>query len=155
MSCGATRCFSASGLSPLRVVCPAHSSSPSLPSPAHGTIQGPPGEKGERGYPGPKGKPCRPFPRNPCSAGSSTASTECRHGAAPGHSLPTVEVAPSESQPKHCPSLVFLAGLSLFVGQSDSRTNLVFSFLQVTPDRWAHQDATGRGDQKERKERKV
>lgn len=32
---------------------------------------------------------------------------------------------------------------------------MVFLFLQVTLGQWAHQDAMGRGDQKERKARKV
>jgi len=37
-------------------------------SPAHGTVRGPPGEKGERGYPGPKGNACHPFPLKPYNA---------------------------------------------------------------------------------------
>lgn len=35
------------------------------------------------------------------------------------------------------------------------RANLAFSFLQVTPDRWARRDAMGKGDPRERKARKV
>lgn len=35
------------------------------------------------------------------------------------------------------------------------RANSAFLFLQVTPDRWAHRDAMGKEDPKERKARKV
>lgn len=136
------------------VVSPIHSLSPSSPSPAHGAIQGPPGEKGERGYPGPKGKACHPFPLQPCDAQEEALW--------PQRSA-LLEVTPSHSEGGtfriSAKTLSWLGvpscGLFLSVDHLCSRANLVFSFIQVTLGQWAHQDDTGKGDQKERRERKV
>lgn len=89
------------------VVSPTHSFSPSFPSPAHGAIQGPPGEKGERGYRGPKGKDCHPFPLQLCDAQEAALWPQRSQHCSRPHPL-AVKVAPSGSQPKRCPDSVSL-----------------------------------------------
>lgn len=136
-----------------QVVYPTHAL---FSSPAHGTVRGPPGEKGERGYPGPKGKACHPFPLKPmmpvtsCCPGSSTGTK----GMVGTRLLLRSEPPCSEggltifTSSLICSSLLWPIPITLV-------DNLFLSFLQVTRGRWAHQDARGTGDQKERKARKV